>query len=275
MQHPKRDYSLPIWEWLELCTEAHQCRTSFIREHMTKTVFDNEVFMNLKQCILYGEHEYHSDITPSKEFSELSQKLSQPLSHIDTLSPPKKRLKYNPLKYIVFDTESTGTSKNDIIIQLGYVAYDERFNEISTYEKIWKSDRKSNKFALQIHGISDKQISSSPYNLKMELKKFLELVSELKHNNGVLVAHNAAFDMRMLRQSASYSGMLWDEKLKAFCTMLALKKRSECERGINCKNEQVYQFLGGKPLGKMHTALIDATATAYIYRCGLDRNWWF
>jgi DNA polymerase III epsilon subunit-like protein len=257
MHHPKRKYDVPIWEWTDECAEAHEKRTKFIREYMNRLTFEDSMLENVKLCISYGEHKCQPDIIPTQEFVLLTQRLA-----------PAR------LKYIVFDTETTGTSKEDVIIQLGYIAYDEYFNEVSTYEKILKSNRKSNIFALRIHGISDKKVSTSPYTLHEELEKFLQLLTELKTNGGILVAHNASFDMRMLKQSVNYCRIPWNDDVKAFCTMLALKKRSESERGVNCKNEQVYEYLGGKKLGKMHSALVDATATAYIYRCGVDRKWW-
>ena len=232
-------------------------RTKCIREHMNRVTFEDSMLENVKLCISYGEHQFQLDIIPTPEFVLLTQQLA-----------PAR------LKYIVFDTETTGTSKEDVIIQLGYISYDEYFNKVSTYEKILKSNRKSNIFALRIHGISDNKVATSPYSLHEELQNFLQLLTELKKNGGTLVAHNASFDIRMLKQSVNYCRIQWNDDVKAFCTMLALKKRSDAERGVNCKNEQVYHHLGGKPLGKMHSALVDATATAYIYRCGVDRKWW-
>ncbi len=257
MHHPKRKYNVPIWEWTNECAEAHEKRTKCIREYMNRKTFEDHMLENIKLCISYGEHTCQPDILPTQEFVLLTQ-----------------RLVSARLKYIVFDTETTGTSKEDVIIQLGYIAYDEYFHEIFTYEKILKSDSTSNKMALRIHGISDHKVATSPYTLHEELQTFLLVLQTLKKNKGTLVAHNASFDTRMLKQSVNYCRLSWNDDVKAFCTMLALKKRSESERGVNCKNEQVYQYLGGTKLGNMHSALVDATATAYIYRCGVDRNWW-
>lgn len=176
----------------------------------------------------------------------------------------------NSAFYMCFDTETTGTSKNDQVIQLGYIICDKNRNIIHTYEKILFSEQKSNPFALAVHYIDDDIVSTSKNNPTSEIQKFFNIVQIIQKNNGVVIAHNANFDIRLLKQTTQ----LDIDSNTIFCTMKAIKNVSTSLRGQNCKNSDVYKFLGGKDLGIMHNALNDARATLFIYYFGLDKNWW-
>lgn len=176
--------------------------------------------------------------------------------------------------YVVFDTETTGTSKEDLVIQMGYVVYDADGVQMDRHERVWQCDRRSSDFARKMHEISITTTRNSIYSSKTELEAFRNLVETIQKNNGMIVAHNAVFDTRMLSQTAAANNLDW-ESFPCFCTMKSLKGRTVEERGSNCKNEAVYLHLGGPPIsGKMHTALNDATATAFIFFTGKERKWW-
>jgi DNA polymerase III epsilon subunit-like protein len=175
---------------------------------------------------------------------------------------------------IVFDTETTGLSKTDVVIQLGYITFDRRGRQLGTYEKIWNTSVPSNRFALEVHRISHRETESSPHKSNVELQSFLTLVQEVHARGGRIVAHNAKFDTKMLNQTASQVGVEWIWNAPTFCTMESLRSVSKSDRGANLKNVDVYAFMGGPDLGEMHTALVDSLATAYIYYQGACRKWW-
>ena len=175
-------------------------------------------------------------------------------------------------RFIVFDTETTGLGPKDQVIQLGYLVYNSHGVVLQTYEKLWRCDhRKSNPGAVQCHGITDKEVRTHGVCPKQELAAFRNL---LRLPGLRAVAHNAAFDTRLLMQTAQHHGLADDLfPREVMCTMKKLKLMSTKERGPNCKNSDVYGHLGGKPM-RWHRALSDATATGFIlFTLGPKKGW--
>ena len=225
---------------------------------------------DVELCLSYHEHHHYLNCDPSDAFL-LQARECNPAFHIEQ----KKCGVCTPTPFVVvLDTETTGSSKEDLIIQLGYIVYDQDGKEINAYEKIWQCDRPSNAFAERIHGLTNHVVSSSLNNPVTEINAFLGLLNQVADNGGLVVAHNAAFDTRMFLQTALHHGIVCELRCKVFCTVKGLKLRSIDERGVNCKNEDVYRYLLGEPLGRMHTALVDARATAYIFWTGRKKEWW-
>jgi DNA polymerase III epsilon subunit-like protein len=174
---------------------------------------------------------------------------------------------------LVFDTETTGLSASDVVIQLGYVYMLSNGTVLNEYEKVLHSSTPSNPFALRVHKISNETVRRSPHDAHAELRKFMDLANRVLVMGGALVAHNAAFDVRLLRQTAMLVGLHEFQLDSVFCTAKALKKIPTSERGATCKNTDVYRCLGGHKMD-MHNALNDAKATAFIYLHGLQAGWW-
>jgi ParB family chromosome partitioning protein len=194
---------------------------------------------------------------------------------VDQCTLLEKPLDFNVIDafYLCFDTETTGTTINDEVIQLGYVICNKEKEIIYSYEKILQTDRKSNPFAYAVHNISHNLIHNSIYNQKTEIEKFLYIAHIVDKNNGVIIAHNAKFDERMIEQTGAKHNLRCNLK-NIFCTMKAIRKIDSSLRGATCKNTDVYKFLGGKDIGIMHNALNDAKATLFIYFYGLGKKWW-
>jgi DNA polymerase III epsilon subunit-like protein len=283
LRHPRKSEfdGQPIWIWVNACADAEQLRGDLLsRLH---TLNDTE-----KEFILSEKHLFPREMT-----SVQIENTSGVLTHIGTSSPGIHTKVTNDTAFVettgiyiedhpnvpnnavlVFDTETTGISKQDQIIQMGYQLFTHEGEVLRTYEKIWQGHRSSNPFALLVHQIPDKVVKTSPNDSTRELKLFADLTREVQNTGGTVVAHNAKFDTRMVKQTADLLGLDIDIG-PVFCTMKSLKKRTKEERGQNCKNEDVYIFLGGKSLGKMHTALVDTKATAHIYFYGKKADWWF
>jgi DNA polymerase III epsilon subunit-like protein len=174
---------------------------------------------------------------------------------------------------LVFDTETTGLSASDVVIQLGYVYMLSNGSLLREYERVLHSSVPSNRFALRVHKISNETVRCSPHDAHAELSKFAILANRVLDMGGTLVAHNASFDERLLRQTALSAGLHTFQLDSIFCTAKALKKVPTTERGATCKNTDVYRRLGGDEM-EMHNALNDARATAFIYLHGLKAGWW-
>jgi len=170
---------------------------------------------------------------------------------------------------VIFDTETTGMGKYDVVVELGYVIIGQCGELLREYSKLWSTDVPIAHRAFAVHGISQAAIKEVGADAATELKAFWDLCTKVKR----LVAHNAAFDVRLLNQTADQVGVARCTR-GVFCTMQGCKKRSVAERGPTCKNEDVYRFIGGHSVGVAHRALEDCRKTAFIYNHGRALKWW-
>jgi DNA polymerase III epsilon subunit-like protein len=240
---PSKYFDRPAWVWTDECAEADDLRTQSLHRFRT------------------------GDLDPAQR-SEVARTL---LAHADVFAREIAQLDLRPV--LVFDTETTGLSASDVVIQLGYVYMLSDGTVLEEYEKILRSLTPSNPFALKVHGIKDQTVRSSTHDPHTELEAFLALARQVIKAGGRLVAHNSKFDVRMLQQTADAVGVEHFDLGPVFCTATKLKRVSTAERGATCKNADVYHCLGGPPMN-MHHALNDAKATAYIYQHGLQNAWW-
>lgn len=180
---------------------------------------------------------------------------------------------------LIFDTETTGTSKQDRVIELGYVVLDGNGKILHEQSRLWFTEQKSNPRALAIHQISEEEVLDSPYRAKEELSKFQTLCQQIQQQGGRIVAHNAIFDTRMLRQTAEQEDLqgVWNLP-EVFCTLKYARKH--LPKGSSAKNEHLFQHFGGElntVLGRSlndasgnadeitHRALTDARMTAHVF----------
>ena len=95
-------------------------------------------------------------------------------------------------KPLFFDTETTGGSKDDQIIEIAFCDSD---RNVSVDTLIY-TDKSSKAAAFKIHGIHVEELIGKPRFIDIQPA----IVSLLKGRT--LYAYNASFDMRMMRQSA-------------------------------------------------------------------------
>src|SRR2546425_6386950 len=112
------------------------------------------------------------------------------------------------LTYTVFDTETTGLepSAGDEIISLGAVRIvNARLLKHEVFEQLVNPQRALNRESSRIHGIDARLLSSQPTLAEVlpEFHRFCE--------DTVLVAHNAAFDMRFLELKETATGIRFDQ----------------------------------------------------------------
>ncbi len=102
-------------------------------------------------------------------------------------------------KLIFFDTETTGSSKDDKVIEFGaIVAQEENFEVIE--ERCGLRDTELiNIEAMAVHGIRNEEIEGlEPF----ESSKSYRSLEELNSANNYLIAHNLPFDLGMLQNHA-------------------------------------------------------------------------
>jgi len=161
------------------------------------------------------------------------------------------------LTYTVFDTETTGLDPRggDEIISIGAVRIvnnhliaDDRFDQLVNPRRPlrWES--------IQIHGIEEEMLRDQPV-ISTVLPQFHQFA-----DNTILVAHNAAFDMRMLQIKETVTGVRFINPV--LDTMLLSSIVHPAQENHNLMT--ISQRLGIEVSGR-HTAMGDALATANMF----------
>ncbi len=98
-------------------------------------------------------------------------------------------------KYIILDTETTGVSDNDRIIQLGYIVLGAK--EIEVQNEFFSSDVPISFGAMEVHGITPEMLEGKGSCVDSASYKRL---LELNTNDNYMIIHNAPFDIAMLNK---------------------------------------------------------------------------
>lgn len=94
-------------------------------------------------------------------------------------------------RYIFGDTETTGLGKDAGIVEISWVETDENFNEVDRHYSLINPEKPIQPGAMGAHGITEAMVADSP-----TISEFMEEAGyPLDVDGGVLVAHNAAFDI--------------------------------------------------------------------------------
>src|SRR3990167_7686056 len=95
-------------------------------------------------------------------------------------------------KLIFFDTETTGNEQKDFLCQIAYKAGNEKF--VGLYKPIIKIPPE----ASAVHHITNKMVADKPSFLESE--DALKIKKLFENQDSVVVAHNATFDLTMLKK---------------------------------------------------------------------------
>jgi DNA polymerase-3 subunit epsilon len=159
----------------------------------------------------------------------------------------------------VFDTETTGLrpSEGDEIIAVGAVRIvNARLLEHEAFDRRVRPRRAVRASAQAVHGISTEQLAGEP-PLEQVLPAFARFCEDT-----VLVAHNAAFDMRLLELARERTGLVFDQPV--LDTLLLAAVVQPGHRGDEHHLEQIAARLGVEVVGR-HQALGDAIVTGRVF----------
>jgi DNA polymerase-3 subunit epsilon len=161
------------------------------------------------------------------------------------------------LSYTVFDTETTGLepSAGDEIIQIGatrIVAGKLRRQE--SFEQLIDPKRRIASASIAIHGIRPEMLAGRP-TIEQVLPSFHAFARET-----VLVAHNAAFDMRFLQMKESAAGVVFNQPVLDTLLLSAVVHPQQSSHSV----EAIARRFGVAVVGR-HDALGDALVTAEIF----------
>jgi DNA polymerase III subunit epsilon len=198
-------------------------------------------------------HGHTDHIAPSArpDFFDFSL-LHQPIATAELGRTPLDRL-----SFVVFDTETTGLrpSDGDEIIQIaGVRIVNGRILTGETFSQLVDPGRPIPPESIQFHGVTDDMVRDKP-KASVVLPLFHSFVT-----GSVLVAHNAAFDLKFLKMKEKVSGVKFDNPV--LDTML-LSRQLQGENADHTL-DGIAKRLGIQVVDR-HTALGDSLLTAAIF----------
>ena len=107
-------------------------------------------------------------------------------------------------KYIILDTETTGTGETDRIIQLGYIVLGKPSEKVEVHNEFCSSDIEIALAAMETHHITPEMIAGKPKCIDMQAYKRLV---ELNSDDNYMIIHNAPFDLGMLEKEGFVNQM--------------------------------------------------------------------
>jgi DNA polymerase-3 subunit epsilon len=161
------------------------------------------------------------------------------------------------LTYTVFDTETTGLnpSQGDEIIQIGAARIvNGKLLRHECFEQLVNPRRSIPAATIPIHGISPDMVAEQPDILAV-LPTFHAYAQDT-----VLVAHNAAFDMRFLQLKEKATGLRFDHPVLDTLLLSALIHPHQDSHRLEAIAERFNVTVIGR-----HTAMGDAMVTAEVF----------
>lgn len=98
-------------------------------------------------------------------------------------------------RYIILDTETTGTGETDRVIQLGYMVLGEK--KIEVQNEFFSSNIPISFGAMEVHGITPDMLEGKP---ECKDSSSYRRLLELNTSENYLIIHNAPFDISMLER---------------------------------------------------------------------------
>jgi DNA polymerase-3 subunit epsilon len=161
------------------------------------------------------------------------------------------------LAYTVFDTETTGLdpSQGDEIIQIGAARIvNGKLLHQECFDQLVDPQRPIPAASIPIHGIVPAMVAGQP-TIDQVLPAFRAFVQDT-----VLVAHNAAFDMRFLQLKERQTGVVFDQPVLDTLLLSAVIHPSQDSHRLEAIAERF-----NVPVIGRHTAMGDAMVTAEIF----------
>jgi DNA polymerase-3 subunit epsilon len=161
------------------------------------------------------------------------------------------------LAYTVFDTETTGLDirEGDEMVAIGAVRIlNSRLLESECFEQLVKPECMLRHDAIRIHGIQPEMLEGQP-----DVRKALQSFQRFAEGT-ILVAHNAAFDMRLLQLQEKRTGIRFGNPVLDTMLLSAVVHPAHRRHDL----ATIAERLGITIMGR-HTALGDAIATAEVF----------
>lgn len=161
------------------------------------------------------------------------------------------------LAFTVFDTETTGLnpSEGDEIIQIGATRIvNGKLLRSESFDQLVDPLRELPEASTKIHGITPEMLIGQPTMAKV-LPAFHAFAADT-----VLVAHNAAFDMRFLQMKEQGTGIRFEQPVLDTLLLSAVIHPSQESHRL----EAISERMGVNIMGR-HTAIGDAIVTGEVF----------
>ncbi|WP_411958060.1 exonuclease domain-containing protein [Paracoccus homiensis] len=161
------------------------------------------------------------------------------------------------LTCVVFDTETTGLSPTeDRIVQIAGVRIARGRLTGESFETLVNPGRPIPPRATQIHHIDDRMVADAP-DLTAALTAFHHFAED-----AILIAHNAPFDMGLLRAAAAETGAHFDNRVLDTVLLSAMVWGGSVPHTLDALGERLDIQI---PPEDRHTAMGDTLATAKAF----------
>lgn len=103
------------------------------------------------------------------------------------------------VRFLIADTETTGTSEEDKVCEIGWVEVDEDFNIIEQVESLIDPQRPFDPAAQGVHGLEPHDVENSPTIEEFFAEATDGCYGKLIEGSVVLIGHRIGFDRRFLQ----------------------------------------------------------------------------
>lgn len=174
-----------------------------------------------------------------------------------------RRIRLSDVEFVVVDLETTGERAVDAAITEIAAVRVLRGQVLGEFQSLVHPGMAIPPFISRLTGITDQTVRQAP-GIGSVLPAFLEFAQ-----GGVLVAHNAPFDLAFLRSAADQLGVPWPEPAVLDTVQLA---RHLLDPGETTNHKLgTLARLFGSPTAPDHRALADARATVHVLHGLLER----
>ena len=164
------------------------------------------------------------------------------------------------LREIVFDTETTGLDPltGDKIVEIGAVELINHIPTGKTYHQYINPERDVPEEVVKVHGLTTEYLKDFPIFADIA-QEWIDFIGE----DGVLVAHNAPFDMKFVNYELQRIGYESYEKDRVIDTLEIAKSKFPGQR--NNLDALCKRFNIDNSARTFHGALLDAQLLAEVY----------
>ncbi len=157
---------------------------------------------------------------------------------------------------IVLDTETTGLTSSDRIIEIGCVELNDKILTGKTYQQYINPKCDINPYAQKVHGLSSSFLADKPTFAEIA-DEFLDFIGDAN-----LVIHNASFDMRFLNSEMQLCNR---QRLGNSTTDTVAMARRKYPHMENHKLDTLCSEFSIHADRDLHGGLIDAQLLAQVY----------
>lgn len=166
----------------------------------------------------------------------------------------------NSIREIVFDTETTGfdPATGDRLVEIGAVELINHVPTGKTYHQYINPEREVPEEVVKVHGLTTEYLKSFPVFAEVA-QDWVDFIGD----DGILVAHNASFDMNFINfelKRLGYQEYQWDRVVD---TLEIAKNKFPGQR--NNLDALCKRFNVDNSARTFHGALLDAQLLAEVY----------